>query len=55
VVQFTEENYRNIGAKFAESIYEMHFVWKQIRRELQITNGWLKPRVLFDATGVPAA
>ena len=33
----------------------MHFVWKQIRRELQITNGWLKPKVLFETTGVPAA
>lgn len=33
----------------------MHFVWKQIKRELQITNGWLKPKVLFETTGVPAA
>jgi len=34
VVEFSVEDYQGIGAKFAESIYEMHFVWKQIRREL---------------------
>lgn len=28
VVQFTDEDYQTIGAKFVESIYEMHFVWK---------------------------
>ena len=33
----------------------MHFIWKQIRRELQLTHGWLKPRVLLEKTGVPAA
>ena len=37
------------------AIYEMHFLWKQIRRELQITHGWLKPRTLNEMTGVPAA
>lgn len=44
-----------MGSKFVESIYELHFVWKQIKRELQVTNGWLKPKVLFEKTGVPAA
>ena len=33
----------------------MHFLWKEIRRELQITHGWLKPRTLNEMTGVPAA
>ena len=37
------------------AIYEMHFLWKQIRRELQITHGWLKPRTLNEMSGVPAA
>ena len=37
------------------SIYEMHFLWKQIKRELQVTHGWLKPRTLNEMTGVPAA
>mmetsp|Transcript_34725 Transcript_34725/g.53299 ORF Transcript_34725/g.53299 Transcript_34725/m.53299 type:complete len:133 (-) Transcript_34725:5154-5552(-) len=33
----------------------MHFLWKQIKRELQVTHGWLKPRTLNEMTGVPAA
>ena len=44
-----------MGSKLVEAVYELHFVWKQIKRELQITNGWLKPKVLFEKTGVPAA
>ena len=30
-------------------------MWKQIKRELNITHGWLKPRTLNDLTGKPAA
>lgn len=52
---FTEDDYRTIGTKFILSIYEMHGMWKQIKRELNITHGWLKPRTLNDLTGVPAA
>lgn len=52
---FTPEDYSDIGVKFTMSIYEMHFLWKQIRRELQVTHGWLKPRTLNEMTGVPAA
>lgn len=33
----------------------MHLLWKDIRRELRITNGWLKPMKLNEITGVPAA
>lgn len=44
-----------VGTKFCDSVYEFHFVWKQIQRELNVTNGWLKPRVLMEKTGVPAA
>jgi hypothetical protein len=33
----------------------MHSLWKQIKRELQITHGWLKPKTLIEMTGVPAA
>lgn len=53
--EFSFDEYQLVGSKFVESIYELHFVWKQIKRELQITNGWLKPKVLFEKTGVPAA
>lgn len=52
---FTQEDYKNVGLKFTMSIYEMHFLWKQIKRELQVTHGWLKPRTLNEMTGVPAA
>jgi hypothetical protein len=38
-----------------DSIFELHYVWKQIKRELNLTQGWLKPRVLNEKTGVPAA
>lgn len=49
------DDYLQVGSKFCESVYELHFVWKQIQRELQVTNGWLKPKVLFEKTGIPAA
>ena len=48
-------DYYTVGTKFVLAIYEMHYMWKQIQRELQITNGWLKPRTLNEMTGVPAA
>ena len=52
---FTEDDYRTVGAKFILSIYEMHGMWKQIKRDLNIPQGWLNPRTLNDLTGVPAA
>jgi hypothetical protein len=52
---FTTKEYEDIGNKFCVSIYKLHFLWKQIRKELQVTNGWLKPRKLNELTGVPAA
>jgi len=52
---YQPEAYKELGMKFTISIYEMHFLWKQIRRELQVTHGWLKPRTLNDLTGTPAA
>ena len=32
--EFSEEEYQGVGNKFIESIYELHFIWKQIKREL---------------------
>ena len=32
--EFTQDEYQLVGTKFCESIYELHFVWKQIKREL---------------------
>ena len=37
------------------AIYDMHFLWKDIKKELRITQGWLKPRTLYEMTGVPLA
>lgn len=53
--EYTSKDYREIGIKFTLSVYEMHFMWKQIKRELAVTHGWLKPRTLHELTGVPAA
>jgi hypothetical protein len=53
--EFSEEDYLTLGSKLCDSIYELFSVWKQIRRELNLTHGWLKPRVLNEKTGVPAA
>lgn len=53
--EFTEDDYSAVGSKFCSALYEFYFVWKQIQRELNVTKGWLKPRVLNEMTGVPAA
>ena len=53
--EFTEDDYFTIGTKLCESFIEFHFVWQSIQKELNLTNGWLKPRVLNEKTGVPAA
>ena len=52
---FTPKEYAEVGSKFCQSIYELHFLWKSIRNELKLTNGWLKPRKLIEITGIPAA
>lgn len=52
---FSAQDYKDVGVKFSMAIYEMHSVWKDIQRELQVTHGWLKPRILNIMTGVPAA
>lgn len=52
---YTSEDYKDMGLKFTMAIYDMHFLWKDIRRELAVTHGWLKPRTLNEMTGVPAA
>lgn len=52
---FSPEQYQNVGLQFMLSVYEMHSMWKQIKRELRVTHGWLKPRTLNEMTGVPAA
>jgi len=31
---FLSEDYKDIGLKFTMAIYDMHFLWKDIKREL---------------------
>ncbi len=37
------------------SLIEYKLCLKSIEKELQICNGWLKPKLLIDVTGTPAA
>jgi hypothetical protein len=53
--EFSEEDYYTLGTKFCDSVLELYYTWKQIQKELNVTNGWLKPRVLNEKTGIPAA
>lgn len=55
VREFKQTDYQTLGMKFCHSIEEMHVMWKQIHRELAVTNGWLKPMRLNEFTGTPAA
>lgn len=36
-------------------MYEYFYVAKQIERETALMNGWLKPKLLNELSGVPAA
>jgi len=37
------------------SLIEYKFCLKQIEKEMKISNGWLKPKLLIEVTGIPAA
>ena len=52
--EFSEDDYLTVGSKLCDSVFELHCVWQEIQKELNITNGWLKPRLLNEKTGVPA-
>ncbi|CDW74793.1 zinc carboxypeptidase family protein [Stylonychia lemnae] len=52
---FEQKDYQELGVKLCQSIFDLHFLWKSIRNELKLTNGWLKPRKLIEITGIPAA
>ncbi len=52
---FTPEHYLDIGESLAKSLIEYRLCLKQIEKELALTNGWLKPKLLLEITGTPAA
>ena len=44
-----------MGLKLGQALEEFQQIGKQIDREMALTNGWLKPRLLLELTGIPAA
>jgi hypothetical protein len=44
-----------IGESLMKALVEYRFCLKQIEKELIVTNGWLKPKLLLEVTGTPAA
>lgn len=55
VVKFTPEKYQEIGESLVKSLIEYRVLIKQIEKEIALTNGWLKPKLLLEITGTPAA
>ena len=52
---FGPGDYSSVGASLCLAMHELHFLWRQIKREVRLTNGWLKPRRLIEMTGPAAA
>ncbi len=52
---FTTQHYMKIGEDLMRSLIEYKLCLKSIEKELLICNGWLKPKLLIDVTGTPAA
>ena len=50
-IQYNKFDYAKIGRKLGESVQEYSYMLKQIEKELCITNGWLKPKLLIEITG----
>ena len=55
VVQFKPEDYFELGWSLGIALVQYKNCLKQIERELVLTKGWLKPKLLLQVTGTPAA
>lgn len=55
VVRFTPNKYEEIGDSLVKSLSDYRVLIKQIEKEIALTNGWLKPKLLLEITGTPAA
>ena len=44
-----------IGENLMKALIEYKFCLKQIEKEMIVSNGWLKPKLLLEVTGTPAA
>jgi hypothetical protein len=53
--RFTPEHYMNIGQCMGKAFNEYRILIKSIEKEIALTNGWLKPKLLLEVTGTPAA
>ena len=52
---YTQDNYRQIGMNFVQTLKDYRTCLRQIQAEMIATKGWLKPKLLKEITGVPAA
>ena len=52
---FKPKNYMEIGSSLGKALIQYRICLKQIEKELAVTNGWLKPKLLLEITGTPAA
>lgn len=55
VLPFTLDDFRELGYELGKAIFEYKKLCIQIQKELNLTRGWLKPKLLLESTGVPAA
>lgn len=55
LIPFTPLAYMDIGENLMKSLIEYKYCLKQIEKEMIASNGWLKPKLLLEVTGIPAA
>lgn len=55
LVSFDPSAYSLIGESLMRALIEYRICIKQIEKELIETKGWLKPKLLLEMTGTPAA
>lgn len=54
IVPYTLENYTNLGQDIGKSLLEYTILLKSLEKDLQLTNGWLKPSKFKEISGTPA-
>ena len=54
VAPYTMENCSEVGEEICKSLLEYMILLKSLEKELQLTNGWLKPSKFKEVSGTPA-
>lgn len=54
ITPYTMENCSEIGEEICKSLLEYTILLKSLEKELQLTNGWLKPSKFKEVSGTPA-